>query len=677
MKEFITVCPRNCYSTCSFRVIVENGKLRYILPDKNNITSPEGPCIKGLAYLERAASKDRIIRPLLKDDSGDFKEISYDDALEIISAKLRILKDSNKQKSVLFYSGSGMAGLSNDIAYNFFDLFGGATTCYGNFCWPAGLEAVRLSLGEVKHNAPWDLENAGTIIIWGKNPAETNIQETIFIDRARVKGAKVIVIDPRRTPTADKADTLYQTRPGTDAALALRIAHILIRDGKTDEDFINNHVQGYKEFKESLNISGPEAETITGIREDAIEELAAIIGSKIPLTIIAGFGMQRYTNGGQSVRAILSLLILTGNIGKKGSSFNYANLQGYIFDSLKEPLSYYPHLNANPKFRRSISMAKLAEDLLLCSDPEIEFAWFERGNPVTQAPDTTKLLEAFKKIKFKVVVDQFITDTAREADLILPSKNMFEQQDIISSYWSPYIQYKPKIINSPGEIRPESEIYYDLAVKLELNPDKRKIPVPGDDSFEEWLENRIAGLSKLSLEEIKSGKQLPPDFQEVAYNDYVFKTPSSKIELLSSELAELWDQDPLPVYKPAFKGEDQQKFPFLFLSPNTKNRIHSQFGNLEAIKMNDPEPLLDINPFDAEKLGLLDKQEVRVHNLRGEIKVKININSGILTGVVSMPNGWWIQEKGGGNMLSKGRETDIGYGTAFHDNYVAIENIKI
>lgn len=674
MKEFITVCPRNCYSTCSFKVVVENNKILYILPDKNNPTVPEGPCIKGLSYIERSASDKRLTRPLLKNADGQFEEIEYQKALEIIAQKLSKLRNESNQKAVLYYSGSGMAGLTNEISYNFFDLYGGATTTYGNFCWPAGLEAVRLSLGEIKHNAPWDLENAKTIIIWGKNPAETNIQETIFIDRARQKGAKIIVIDPRRTATADKADIVYQIKPGTDAALALCIAGILIKEDNIDKEFIKEHVKGYKEFAESLNtITLKETTYICGIPESAILSLAEQIASSKALTIIPGFGMQRYTNGGQSVRAILSLIVLTGNLGKTGCGFNYANLQGYIYDSLKEPLSYYPHLNTNPKFRRSVSMALLANSLNTISDPEIEFAWIERGNPLTQAPDTSLLLKAFRRIKFKVVVDQFITDTAKEADLILPAKNMFEQQDIISSYWSPYIHYRPAILKAPGEIRTEANIFYDLACMLGLDIDNDKIPEPGIELLDKWLEKRIEGLSTLTLDDLKHNKQLPPGFQEIAYNDYVFETESSKIELSSNELSRLWKGSPVPVYNPAFSKEDKKSYPYIFLSPNTKNRIHSQFGNLDILKHIDPEPLLEINTLDAIGLGLSDGEYARVYNNRGEIKIKIKSNSGILRGVVSMPNGWWLQEKGGGNMLSIGRETDMGYGTAFHDNRVAIE----
>lgn len=243
MEEFITACPRNCYSTCSFIVQVENNKIRRILPYSGNLATPEGPCIKGLSYIERQHSPDRIIYPLLKKSDGSFSRITMQEAFEIICERLNDLRSKYGAHSILWYRGSGMSGLTNETGSAFWKGFGGATTTYGNLCWPAGLEAVRLTLGSVKHNVPWDLENAKTIVIWGKNPAETNIQEMSFIAKARDKGCKVIVIDPIRTPTADKADLLLMPKSGTDAALSLAVAKIIIDENLIDHQFISNHVK--------------------------------------------------------------------------------------------------------------------------------------------------------------------------------------------------------------------------------------------------------------------------------------------------------------------------------------------------------------------------------------------------------------------------------------------------
>jgi len=673
MEEFVTACPRNCYSTCSFRVQVENNIIRRILPYKENLATPEGPCIKGLSYIERSCSADRIIYPLIRTGGGKFERIRSSEALDLISEKLSSIKEKHGPLSILWYKGSGMSGLTNEIGSAFWKAFGGATTTYGNLCWPAGLEAVRLTMGSVKHNVPWDLENAKTIIIWGKNPAETNIQEIPFITRAKEKGCRIIVIDPLRTPSADKADILFSPRPGTDAALALAIAGILIREDLVDHEFIANHVFGYNEFRESLSISAEEAETITGIPSVNITELAEIIGKGSPVTFLPGYGLQRHHNGGQTIRAILALAVITGNIGKSGSGFNYANLQSYIYDNPREPLSYYPDLKNDLPFRRTISMTKLGSDMLDTKEPGLKGAWIERGNPMLQSPETNSVRKAFSELEFKVVVDQFMTDTARLADIILPSKNMFEQSDIIGSYWSPYVQFKPKVINSPGEVMPESEIYFNIAARLNLKVNVDMLPEPGNDNIEKWLEKRIFGISELSLEDIKAGPVLAPGLQHIAWEDMKFDTPSGKIELYCSTANEKWGVSPLAQYNPYLAGPGDEKYPLIFITPNTGSRIHSQFGNLKIIRETAMQPAVEISPADASKRKINDGDKIRIFNKAGEVVSIARISNRVPLGSVVLPNGIWLSEGGGGNHLITARETDMGFGAAFHDNRVEVE----
>lgn len=676
MKEFITACPRNCYSTCSFRVQVEDNRIIRILPFGGSLSTPEGPCIKGLSYLERSKSKERITAPLKRSATGGFLKISVNEALDIILQNLRMIKIKYGSHSILWYQGSGMSGLTNEIGYSFWKLFGGTTITYGNLCWPAGLEAVRLTLGSIKHNVPWDIMNASVLIIWGKNPAETNIQEMAFIVGARENGCKIIVIDPRRTLTADKADILIRPRPGTDGALALAIAGILINEELINEDFIKSHVLGYNEFRESLTISPDDAFKITGIPPSAIRELAYYIGTGGPVTFLPGYGLQRYSNGGQTIRAILSLAIITGNIGRPGTGFNYANLQSYIFDKQKEPLSYYPNPVDDQPFRRSVSMARLGKDLLMMKDPEIKAAWIERGNPMTQSPDSRSVSEAFARMEFKVVVEQFMTDTASLADIILPAKDMFEQSDIIGSYWSPYVQFKPKVLDPEGDVMPESEIYYHLAKQLGLDFNNDSIPEPGNDNIERWLEKRISGYSDLTLKDLRNGPVLAPGLQPIAYENMKFETPSGKIELYSSQAESIWKISPLAEYDSLKEEkESREAYPLILMTPNTGSRIHSQFGNLEVIKHVIEKPAFEISATDAEQRNILTGDKIRVFNLKGSIESVARISGRTPSGCIVIPNGIWLKEGGGSNHLIEAKETDIGFGAAFHGNMVDIEKI--
>jgi anaerobic selenocysteine-containing dehydrogenase len=676
---FTTACPRNCYSTCGMRVEVEGGRLRAIEPHPGNRATPEGVCLKGLSYIERVYSKDRILQPLQRLADGEFEPTSWDAALDRIVAELSSARERHGPRSVFFYTGSGTKGLLNGVSTEFWRLFGGCTTTFGDLCWPAGLEATRLTLGDNTHNAPWDLANARLIILWGKNPAETNIHQMRFVEEAVDRGARVVVIDPRRTQSAEGAELLIQIRPGTDGALALGIAHLLIALGAIDEVFIREHVHGFDDFAGMAFDYPPDrVADITDVPVAVIERLAGLIGSVAPVSICAGFGMQRYTNSAQTMRALIALLALTGNIGKPGAGWIYANLQSDIFSAVREPLALYPPDHDEDAIRVSVSTARLGPEMLEQRDPELKVAWVERGNPITQNPQTSQVLDAFRALDFRVVVDQFLTDTAREADIVLPAKTMFEQTDVIGAYWHPYIQIKDKLIEPPGDVRPETEIYWHLARRLGMPESELadRIPAPSDDAVEAWLEKRLEPFPALALERLRQGPVLAPGSQEIAWADLVFPTPSGKIELLSEEARERWGEDALPTFRPNTERRatgEAEGYPLQLLTPNTKNRIHSQFGNLPSIRGLDPEPVAEMSPVDAAARGIAEGDRVRVFNERGSVEIELRLDHSLRPGCVVVHNGWWLSEGGGVNLLSAARETDMGHGAAFHDNAVEVE----
>ncbi len=677
MPIFTTACPRNCYSTCSMRVHVEDGRIRRIEPHSDNLATPEGVCLKGLSYYERVYSTDRIVHPLIRKRSTGYERISWDDALGLIVTKLRHIRDETGPHSVLYYAASGTKGLLNSVGLSFWRLYGGCTTTYGDLCWPAGLEATRLTLGDNKHNAPWDLANARLIVMWGRNAAETNIHQMVFVDQALDAGAKLVVIDPRRTQTSERAALLIQPRPGTDGALALALANLLISRDSIDHEFIDRHVLGFGEFATMVRDFTPDhAAEVCDVPVEYIHRLADYLGSIRPVTFCPGFGMQRYTNSGQTMRALLALLAITGNFGQPGAGWVYANLQSHIFDPVKDPLACYPPENPGGPIRVSISTARLGQDMLATANPSLRMAWVERGNPVIQNPETNTVLEAFRALEFRVVVDQFLTDTAREADLVLPAKTMFEQSDVIGAYWHPYIQYKQKIIEPPGEVKPESEIYYLLAKRLGFTAPELhdEIPEPDDAAIEQFLHRRLEPFEELSLDRLREGPVLAPGHQAVAFSDFVFPTSSGKIELSSQEAVLRWDVSALPTYEESQESVKTTagRYSLYFMTPNTKNRIHSQFNNLAMIRQVSEGPAVSVNPQDAEPRGIRDGDVVEVFNDRGRMRLAARLDQGIKAGCVSVTNGWWISEGGTVNFCSYGRETDMGHGAAFHDNVVEI-----
>ncbi len=676
VPTFLTACPRNCYSTCAMRVTVEEGRLVRVEPAAENRATAEGPCLKGLAYVERAHSADRVTRPLRRRPDGSFAPFSWDEALDVVATALEKARREHGARSVLTYSASGTKGLLNGCGPAFWRLFGGCTTTYGDLCWPAGLEATRLTLGDSSHNAPWDLANARLVVMWGKNAAETNVHQVAHLDAALEKGGTLVVVDPRRTETAERASLLLPLRPGTDGALALALGHVLVRDGHVDRGFVGGHVLGYEEWATLVARWPPSrAAEVCGLPVSSIEKLGALLGTEHPATIVPGFGMQRFTNSGQAMRAMLALLAVTGQLGKSGAGWMYANLQTQVFSPVKDPLSFYPPERPDGVVRVSVSTARLGRDMLAQEDPALRVAWIERGNPIPQNPETHAVLRAFRALDFRVVVDEFLTDTAREADVVLPAKNLFEQTDVIGAYWHPYLQLRRKAMEPPPEVKPETEIYRLLGRRLGLAEEAlaAALPGPSDAAVEAWLNERLAPLG-LSLASFSDGPVLSPAFAEVAFADLRFPTPSGKIELASDEAALRWSVPRLPEFREAEeRPEPGGRFPLHLLTPNTKNRIHSQFGNLETIRRMAPAPFVAMHPFDARERGLAGGATARVFNDRGELKLAVRLDRGLRPGCVCVANGYWLSEGGAVNVLSMGRETDMGHGAAFHDNAVQVE----
>ena len=544
--------------------------------------------------MERVISPDRLLYPMARTPGTDsFKRISWEEALQQTAEKLAHFKERFGPQSIFYYAGSGTKGLLNSVGMSFWKLFGGCTTTYGDLCWPAGLEATRLTLGENKHNAPWDLANAKLIVLWGKNPAETNIHQMPFIDQALERGARLIVIDPRRTESSERAELLIQPRPGSDGALALGVAHLLVKHGRIDLDFIARHVHGFAEFSRMAEDFTPErAAALSDVPVRCIERLADYLGSIKPATICAGFGMQRYTNSGQTMRAMIALLAITGNIGTPGAGWQFANLQSAIFDRVRDPLAFYPPEQEHDGVRVSVSTARLGPDMLAPSAPELKMAWIERGNPVTQNPQTNAVRQAFDALEFCVVVDQFLTDTARMADLVLPAKTLFEQSDVIGAYWHSYLQLKQKVLEPPGEVKPESEIYRLLALRLGLPAGSRCGADPGADGCGS---RRLARAQTGSVSRADAGApSARPRAGAGMPGDCVFRL------CLSNTLAE--ESSFIP-WKRRIAGalirsrstanrrnqaaanhSAASTYPLTFLTPNTKDRIHSQFGNLKMIR---------------------------------------------------------------------------------------------
>ncbi|MFC1662370.1 molybdopterin-dependent oxidoreductase, partial [Gemmatimonadota bacterium] len=461
-----TVCPRNCYCTCGMVVTVQEGRIVRIDGDPMNPATQGAVCVKGLSYAERTHHPDRLTSPLRRSETGGFDPVSWHRALDEIVERMEGIRAESGPLSVLYYEGSGSHGALSALADGFWTPFGGCTRAHGDLCWPAGLEATRLTYGANLHSHPVLTRESRFILLWGHNPAETNIHQWHLILESQERGAKVVVVDPRSTDSTDAADVHLQPRPGSDGALALGMAHVMVAEGLHDEAFLSKHAHGFQAYRERIQKFPPDRTArITGLAEEEIRELARAYAGSSPALLIAGFGLQRHKHAGQAMRAVALLPALTGNVGKPGGGWQYANLASHC---LRTP----PGLPKDTDLEtRTFPTSRLGWALQSLSDPPLRAAWFEKANPLSQHPCTEKVREGMIGLDLVVVVDQFLTDTAWMADYVLPAKTLFEEEDLVTAYWHPYVQLRQKVLEPPRGVKTETEIWRELCGRFGFRTD--------------------------------------------------------------------------------------------------------------------------------------------------------------------------------------------------------------
>jgi len=670
-KIINSVCPKDCFGSCSLEVEVEKGKVIKVRGNHNNSATNGRICIKGKNYINMIYSPERLLYPLQRigqRSKGEFEIISWEQALDIIYEKLQDLRGQYGPESVLYYNRFANLGVVKNCAYGFWYQFGGFTSTYGGLCDSAAQEAINLTYGEVKHNKISDIENSKLIILWGINPSYTHLHLQHYLNKVLAKGAKLITIDVRKNETGSKSVLYLHPRPGTDGCLALGIANQLIENSIVDDNFIDHHTFGFSEFKESVKEYPLEkVSAITEIPTRKIKSMINYIKENPQYALVCGMGVQRYTNGGQTTRAISLLSALTASIGKKGC--------GFYFSDKQAPELNWPFFPEKPKgIRNSIPVAKLASELDNQADPPVKAIWIEQANPITSNPNINLLTKAMNKLELIVVVDLFLTDTARMADIVLPATSMFEYYDLISGYGHSYIQLQQKVIEPPGECKHESEIYRLLGKKLGFNLDY--LPENNLNTIK-----RIINNSNLDTDvnELKEKPYLHPDYQEIAFNDLQFNTPTKKIEFFCQEMKDKWGKDPLPNYYEPTENkyttpEIYSKYPLSLVSSHAYNKMNSQFSDITILK---EEPFVWINPYDAEKRGINDGNKVKVYNERGSLILKAILTEKVFQGIVHIYFGWWDGvHRVNINKLIGDYISDIGYGTAFHNCLIEVQKVK-
>lgn len=667
-----TVCPRNCYSGCGMEVHMSGDQILKVKGSEANKATRGKVCLKGLSYHQLLDSKERLLYPLKKvgpRDSGQFEIISWMQALMIIKEKFQKLIDDYGPKSLMYYQGSGNHGsVMQEYAYGFWYQLGGFTTVRGNLCDPAGVTAIKYTYGEMKQNSMTSIESSKLILLWGKNPSFTNVHSMYHILKAKKSGAKLVVIDPRLNESSQQSDLHLQPRSGTDGLLAMGIAKLMIQNGSIDHNFIENQVKGFPEYLTYLDtLSMADICRITEVTLDKIEILAAYIKDAGPFTLILGKGLQRYSNGGQTTRAIIALPALCGAIGKDGC--------GLYFNDGQRPSQQWPYYPPKPEgIRDNINMGRLSTDLGEVTDPPIKALWVQGGNPMTSNPNRNKLKDNLMNLDFMVVAEQFMTDTAQLADLVLPVAMFLEENDLIRSYGHSYIQLKQKVVESPGECLTDKDIFHHLGMAFGMNMDY----LPEDD--EEILKEviKLSGYHT-SLETLKEEPYLFEAYDPIAYKNLTFETKSGKIELLCQGLEEDWGITSIPTYVEPYESKFSdpelfEQYPLQFMSCHAKGKINSQFSQTKWVDEL-TEPLVQLHKKDAENRQIREGDAVRIYNNRGEIIVKAQVGEVVKQGNVNVFEGEYDRTGASVNVLTEDRPTDIGYGAAFHNCLVQIEKV--
>ena len=658
-----SACPLNCWDSCGFLVTVEDGKVTKVEGNPDHPITQGKICGRGRMLENRANSEDRLLHPLKKID-GSFQQITWEQALDEIAGKLAYYKENFGTTSVLHSHDYANGGLLTNLDSRFFNLFGGVTELTGSICWGAGIEAQNWDFGDAYSHAPEDLKNSKHVVIWGRNVARTNMHLFQNLQAAKKNGTKIYVIDPIYNATAKLAHEYISIKPGFDGLLAAGIMKELLRMGLQDGEFLENHTVGFKDLKELLDsVSLDYISEVTEVPADIITHLAEVYADK-PVSTIMGLGMQRYENGGNTIRLLDALVAVSGNIGISGGGANYANKQvGQSFDY--QNMTMPDRKNSS----RTFTMMRQAEEILSAVDPVVKMGIVTCGNPLTQVPDTNRVREAFESLETLVVIDQFMTDTAELADYVLPAATAFEVEDVYySSMYHHYVNHGPKLVEPPGEAKPDAWIWAELAARLGFGDEF-------DFTREEFIEMGLASLTAngISLDKIRVERfaELPVD--KIPWADRKFKTPSGMYEFTSSAVADGGIKLSLPTETKWTNPELAQKYPYTLLTIHPLRSNHSQHFHLFK-----PEPYVkvEIAASVAAEKGLKDQDGVRVWNDRGELKGTVSILKMAHPGTVNIDEGLSARFGGSVNQLTSSRESDNGLGSTLYDCLVNIEKIE-
>ena len=647
MSEIIKTDCASCVHSCGLNVHLEKGKIIKVEGMPEHPLSKGYLCPRGESIVEYVYSKDRLTHPLIK-QNGTWKKITWEKALDIIADKLKRIKEEYGSHALALYCGS--VGVENIELSAFAQRFRGA---YGtpnflsveSFCYHALITARLLTFGRYLMEEP---EKAKSIILWAHNPDESYPTRTRRINDALNAGADIAVIDLRRTPFADKG-LFIRPRPETDCALALALIHVIIGEELYDKTFVHNWTIGFAELKEHVKPLSPEwAEGITGVPASKIQLLARTYARAESACIVQGTcSFDQQENGMQTMRALSILQAITGNVNKPGSWVRVPFLK---LSDLRVPVEEKPiGVEEYPLFHEvwgrkyPYGHALALPDAVLKGDPyPIKALMVTGGNPAVTFPDVQNMMQVLEKLDFTVVMDIFMTETAKMADIVLPANTFLEKAGIAFTYaidqGVPYLMFRKKVIDF-AECWPEWKFWTELGQRM------------GYDEYFPWksAEEVVSHLLEPSGVTLEKLHENPSGifYDQIVYgvDEGLLKTPSGKVELYSQTLKD-YGYEPLPVHKePRVSAkrfpELKNKYPLVLLVGNrTIEYTHSQFRNIQSLREKAPEPLAELHPDTAEKYDISDSQMINIETPKGSIFMRAKLNDSMGPDMVSIPKGW-------------------------------------
>jgi len=666
-------CPHDCPDTCALDVHVKDGVALKVMGSAEHGPTAGVLCTKVARYTERTYHPDRLLHPLRRvgqKGEGRFERIGWEEAISTIAARLSAIAAVDPEQ-ILPYSYAGTMGLvqGESMAQRFFHQLG-ASLLDRTICASAGTAGHKITLGP---SIGVDLESADEaqlIIFWGCNAITSSVHFWARAQAAKRRGARLIAIDPYRSLTAEKCHQHIALLPGTDGALALGLMHVLIRDDLIDHEYVSHHTLGFEALRERVSEFDPQrVASICGIAQGEIEGLARDYATTRPALIRANYGLQRVRGGGMAMRNIACLPALVGAFRDAAGGIFLSTSSNFTIDNAA--LSR-PDLLAG-RTPRTINMSTIGVALAEAAPPVRALVVYN-SNPVAVAPDSARVARGFaREDLFTVVLEQFRTDTADYADIVLPATTQLEHLDVVRPYGHYYMVANNPAIEPLGEAKPNTQIFRLLARAMRFTD-----PCFAD-SDAAIAQCAVAEDWDFDAVRAEGWKRIGAAKGVARFADGGFHTSSGKVEFYSTAALAL-GLDALPAYIAPLedtRSELAQRFPLAMISPPARNFLNSSFVNVASLRTVEGEPWLDIHPDDAAARRVADGSYVRVFNERGSLRLRARVSDRARRGVVVALSVWWkklaLDGKNANELTRSDQLTDMGRAPLFYDCLVEVE----